>query len=267
MQADIRVISALGGYPVAVPTAITVQSSMGVQDVHPLSPELIRQQLLAVLGDAPIQAIKIGMLATAPIVNTVASTLRPFLLGHQNVPVILDPIMLSTSGHELLSEQGRRDLLAHLLPLATLITPNLPEFECLKRIEPAFIDKFRSDDCRIPIEGGHACRIPAESGHACRVLVKGGHADATDTLYIYTRTRDGIIGKPEATFAPSAFVQTRNTHGTGCTLSSAIATLMAQGLTLREAIAQAKEFLTRALRQGVDDARWPGHGPAFISLD
>lgn len=232
IQADIKTISALGGYAATAITALTVQNTLGVTQSQPVAPDILRAQLEAVLSDLTVDAVKIGMLATAENVAVVAEVLRKYPVKH----VVCDPVILSTSGHELLSRQGVELAKECLFPLCTLITPNLPE--------AAFL-------------GGDGAQL--SSMFQTAVLVKGGHAEGdtmTDTLY-----EQGQIHP----FSSSKIVTT-NLHGTGCTLSSAIATYLALGHDLKSSVKKSKEYIFRCIEAAVDLGVGHGNGPLWHFL-
>ena len=228
IQADIKTIAAQHMYAMSVITALTAQNTTGVSGVQEISPDFVAKQL-----DIPPDSVKIGMLSGEGTIRAVAAKLRQY--GAKNV--VVDPVMVSTSGTSLLSEAGRRALWEELLPLSTLVTPNLPEAQVFSG-QPV---ETEGDMLRAAREISRRCR--------CAVLIKGGHlaGDAADLLYeegkaLWLRTRR--ISNP-------------NTHGTGCTLSSAIACGLAAGCSLEESVRRAKDYLTGALSAGLD----LGHGP------
>lgn len=239
IQADLKTFGALGCYGMAALTALTAQNTRGVTAVHVPPPGFLAAQIDAIFADIRVDAVKIGMLADAAVVGVVADRLR----AHAPRIVVLDPVLVATSGDTLggpgVVETIRRDL----MPLATLVTPNLPEAGRLAdRPVATSVEQMRDTGRRLVAAGARA------------VLVKGGHLGgrvATDVL-----CEDGA----EQTFeAPR--IETPNTHGTGCTLSSAIAAFLARGLALPAAIAAAKAYLTEALRQAGALAVGGGHGP------
>ena len=235
IQADLKTITVLGGYGMSAITALTAQNTVGVQGVHPVPVEFIRRQIDAVLSDIGADAAKTGMLATPEIVTTVAEAVE----RHGLRLLVVDPVMVAKSGDALLSEEARVTLRERLLPLAYLVTPNLPEAAAL---------------CGFPVNDPDSMQRAA--GEIRRmgprfVLIKGGHlqGEAMDLLY---------DGKAFQTFTAPR-LSNRNTHGTGCTYSAALATLLAQGLPPVEAVGRAKTFITRAIAQGLSIGS--GHGP------
>ena len=238
IQADLKTFSALGVYGAAALAALTAQNTRGVAAVHDVPPDFVAAQIDAVFSDLRVDAVKIGMLGRAGAIAAVAEGLA----RHGARRVVLDPVMVSTSGSPLLDPDALSALRTRLLPLADLVTPNLPEAARLLGAETA-----RSE--AEAVEQGRA--ILALGPRAA--LVKGGHAEGPESVDLLV-TRDGV-----RRFAAPR-VATRNTHGTGCTLSAAVAAGLAKGLGLEEAVAAAKAYLQAAL-QGADQlgiGRGPG---------
>jgi hydroxymethylpyrimidine/phosphomethylpyrimidine kinase len=234
IAADLRTVAALGGHGQLVVTAVTAQDTCGVHTVAPLSALMVRTQIASVLGDAGTAAIKIGMLANAPIVRAVAAALaRP-----GTARVVLDPVLRSTTGRVLLDDAGQRALIKLLLPLVDLITPNLPEAEALL---------------------GHPIRGMAGMRAAARqlldlgpraALVKGGHRRGAAV---------DVFADPGETLVLSApRIASVNTRGTGCVLSTACACFLARNCSLPEAVHRAKAFVTAAIRHSYPLGRGPG---------
>jgi hydroxymethylpyrimidine/phosphomethylpyrimidine kinase len=240
IQVDARVIHALGGYGCTAITAVTAQNTRGVRSWRPVPPPLLEAQITAVLEDFPIAAVKTGLLPGAAAVRAVAKALK-----HRRLPLVIDPVIGSTSGTRFLPRAGLEALETHLLPLATLVTPNWPEAELLAG------EKIRN------YADAEAVAKLLASIHGCAVLLKGGHAAD------HRRCRDCLV---EANGRVQWFdvkrIVTRNTHGTGCVLSAAIAFGLGQGQGLPKAIAQARAFLLAGLRAG-RGIRWRGAGSAF----
>ncbi|MDO5016966.1 MAG: bifunctional hydroxymethylpyrimidine kinase/phosphomethylpyrimidine kinase [Porphyromonas sp.] len=237
IQADIKTMSALGCYAMSVITALTAQNSCGVRSVTGVSPQMVAEQLEMVLSDIPPLAVKTGMLYSAETVNAVSQRLRPL-----HIPLVVDPVMVATSGDHLITDAAIDAVRQQLLPIATLITPNIKEAEVLSGM-PISSDRDLRDAADRILDMG-----------AAAVLIKGGHLQgpiATDYLY----TREGV----ESYSAER--VATRNDHGTGCTLSSAITAYLAQGQTMSRAVQYGKEYLTRALLSGSTVTIGKGHGP------
>lgn len=257
IQADIKTISALGGYAASVITAVTVQNTCGVQSVFPLPASVVEGQLRAVLDDLHVQAVKIGMLQDAAIIRTIASVLREYRPAY----VVLDPVMVSSSGHPLLSEEAFRAMVDELFPLATLITPNLPEAEAL--LTACSPESFPADPKGQFVWTAEKMEQAAGSLLTCRseaVLLKGGHLEGDERMDVLAvRTGEGAYRLSRFTHNR---IDTQNTHGTGCTLSSAIATGLAKGYSLEKSVAAAKEYLSCALEAGRNVRVGKGHGPA-----
>jgi hydroxymethylpyrimidine/phosphomethylpyrimidine kinase len=239
IQADLKAFSALGAYGLSVITALTAQNTRGVTAIHTPEASFVTAQLDAVFDDIRIDAVKIGMLANADIVRAVAAALRRYRPVH----VVLDTVMISKSLHALLATEAVTALRDELLPLATLVTPNLPEAAALLGEEPA-------TDEHTMVRQGEALR---ELG-ARAVLMKGGHLNATDSP-------DWLIEDSGSLRLGGVRVPVKNTHGTGCTLSSAIAALLPQRDTLAAATADAKLYLTGAIEQSTRLEVGRGVGP------
>lgn len=237
IQADLKTFSALGAYGMSCITALTAQNTKGVTAVMNADPPMVTAQLEAVYDDIPPDAVKTGMLSTAPIVTAVSD----FLAAHKGAPLVVDPVMVSTSGSILLEEDAVAAVREALIPLAALITPNMPEAAVLTGHPVETASDMRN-----------AAKALMDLGCAA-VLVKGGHRkdDAMDVLY------DGR----ELWEFPASKIDTKNTHGTGCTLSSALAVMLARGLSLPEAVGEAKRYLTGAIEGASHDEVGHGHGP------
>lgn len=240
IQADIKAISAMGCYAASAITAITVQNTLGVQAVHPVPLDILEGQIDAVLSDIGADAIKIGMLHSAEVVNLVAEKIEQY--GIRNV--VLDPVMVSTSGHRLIEEDAVEVIKSRLMPLARVITPNLPEAEILA--ETRITGKGQFD--------GIARRL-SDNGKVS-VLLKAGHLEEDTLVDYFYNAEDGTM-----TLLPSKRVNTRNTHGTGCTLSSAFAAALARGEDLTAAAASAKAYIEQAIISGAEYEIGGGHGP------
>lgn len=239
IEADIKTISALGAFATAAITAVTAQNTTGVAAIQGIEPEIVGKQIDTVFDDMRPDAVKIGMLHSREIIETVAKRLSFYKPAH----VVLDPVMISTSGNRLINENAIIALKQKLFPLASLVTPNKFETEFLSGIDSAengFVQKSANEIMNIG---------------ACAVLIKGGHfSDSSVTDYLYDAN-----GK-EWQF-PGTYIDTANTHGTGCTLSSAIATRLAFGDSLPDAVKNAKIYLQNALLHGKDVKTGNGHGP------
>ena len=241
IQADLKTFSALGVYGATAITAITAQNTQGVISQQALSPQMVYEQITAVVDDLSPTVVKIGMLSNVEIVHAVANA-----LGQYSLTTILDPVMVSSSGHRLLSFEGQDALKEKLLPMATLITPNIPEMEALTGMSLTTFDEKQK-----------AAHYLIDSG-AKAILLKGGHEEGdikTDILYSVHEGEMQID-----TFA-SDTIPSKNIHGTGCTLSSAIAALMARGYALPNAVSEAKRYVSEAIRSGADIKIGHGFGP------
>lgn len=237
IQADLKTIMALGGYGMSVVTALTAQHGEGVLGIHAPDPEFVLLQLQAVREGFPIAAAKTGMLFSAPIIRAVAGALR-----QRNFPLVVDPVCVSQSGSRLLREDAVEALKEELLPHCDLLTPNGPEAETLTGL---------------PLSGKEGILAAGEAllrmGPRA-VLIKGGHMDTGDTVTDYL-----FVEKEAPRPLPQPRVDTRNNHGTGCTLSAAIAANLGWGLPLAAAVLRAQAFLNRALRYSYAPGK--GRGP------
>jgi hydroxymethylpyrimidine kinase/phosphomethylpyrimidine kinase len=242
IQADLKVIALLGGYGTSVITALTAQNTLGVQAIYPIPVAFIEKQLQSVLSDIDIDAVKTGMLVRAAVVSLVARTLDKFKVQK----LVLDPVMISESGRPLLEEKAVHTLNDKLFPIAGLITPNLSESSVLTGIPV----RTRTDMKK-------AARIMKERTRG-NVLIKGGHLSGAAVDLFFDGETFREFSSPR--------IRNRNTHGTGCTLSSAIATFWGQGLPLIEALQKSKEFITKAIAaaQPVGHGRGPTDPYAWI---
>ncbi|MFV0437815.1 MAG: bifunctional hydroxymethylpyrimidine kinase/phosphomethylpyrimidine kinase [Desulfopila sp.] len=240
IQADLKTFAACGCYGMSVITALTAQNTCGVRAIHPVPPEMIEAQMRAVLDDVGVDAVKIGMLHSSPVVECIARLLREY--GCQRV--VLDPVMVATSGDKLIVDDTIQTIEELLLPVVDLITPNIPETKLLWRREVA----NHQDQLA-------ACRDLARR-HGLAVLVKGGHLsgdEVRDVLLTAADDAEQVYSNPR--------VVSKNTHGTGCTLSSAIAACWGRGLTLTAAVSEAEAYLHQALVAGAEYTLGAGHGP------
>jgi hydroxymethylpyrimidine/phosphomethylpyrimidine kinase len=239
IQADLKTFAALGCYGMTAITAITVQNTLGVSAVHALPPETVSAQIAAVMDDIGADAVKIGMLHSPEIVRVVAEALRHYGVRH----VVLDPVMVATSGDRLIAPETVQVMVHELFPLTSVVTPNLDEAAALlgREIESAGQLEAAARDLL-------ALGAPA-------VLLKGGHLQG-DTVIDVLAWREGEVQRLQ-----SARIASRNLHGTGCTLSSAIAAHLALGETLPRAVALAREYILQAIAAGVDVHLGAGHGP------
>ncbi|MBI5448370.1 MAG: bifunctional hydroxymethylpyrimidine kinase/phosphomethylpyrimidine kinase [Gammaproteobacteria bacterium] len=238
VQADLKTFSALGCYGMSVFAALTAQNTLGVQGILDIPPDFIKMQLDSVLSDIGVDAIKVGVLRTQAAIDVVADSLT------DTVPVVLDPVMIAKSGDSLLKRDAIEAMVAHLFPRATLVTPNLPE-------AAAFLGYKIEHESQMLRAANDFCSLGVKA-----VLLKGGHLEAdhiTDLLYL-SETQ-------ETHWFPKTKIQTRNTHGTGCTLSSAVTAYLARGKNLVEAVTLANDYLRGALLAGKDYVLGTGHGP------
>ncbi len=249
IQADLKTFAAHGAYGMSAVTAVTAQNTVTVTAVHEIPPEVVAAQIDAVFDDLGVDAVKIGMLSSAPIVRAVAGALSPWIrrrcdarAGDRPLPVVLDPVMVAKSGDPLLADDAVEALASELLPLATLLTPNLPEAAHLTGRPVGTREE------RLAAARELAARGPA-------VLLKGGHGEGDEVEDLLIAGGDGaLLGSFR-----NPRIATRATHGTGCTLSSAIAVRLAAGEALASAVAGAIEYLRGAMTAAVPLGR--GHGP------
>ena len=237
IQADLKTFAALGTYGMSCICALTAQNTKGVTRVTNTPVEMVKAQLEAIYDDVPPDGIKTGMLSTKEIVDAVAD----FLKAHSGAPLVVDPVMVATSGDVLLQADAITTYKEKLIPLATLITPNIPEAEVLSGLSI-------TDEASRKKAAEKLMELGAKA-----VLIKGGHhvLDADDLLYD-GQTFTSFTGK---------HVETENTHGTGCTLSSALAASLAKGMTLVEATREAKAYMEGAIERARTDSVGHGHGP------
>lgn len=235
IQADLKTFSAHQVFGMSVITAVTAQNTVEVRSIQTMSKEIIRDQISAVFDDIEVHAVKIGMLGSAENIETVAEMLHTYKPQH----IILDPVMIAKSGHHLLEMEAVVALKKRLIPMATIVTPNLPEAETLSGITIQSKQDLYE-----------ACSIIEQLG-AKAILLKGGHSVGNPNDLFYDGTNYSWLR--------SERINTKNTHGTGCTLSSAIAANLANGLGIEDAIGQAKEYITKAIRESF--AIGNGHGP------
>lgn len=240
IQADIKAISATGGYAASAITAITVQNTQGVQDVFPVPVPVLSAQIAAVIGDIGADAVKIGMLHSAEVVTAVREQLDRFCISN----IVLDPVMVSTSGHRLIEEEAVRVLSEVLVPRARVITPNIPEAEILAGLKITSQSQLPDVARRLSCDG------------KVSVLMKAGHLTGEKLTDIFYNAEDDRCIE-----LTSPYVDTPNTHGTGCTLSSAFASYLAQGYALDDAARAAKEYISSAILSGADYQIGHGHGP------
>ena len=241
IQADIKTMTMNGVYAMSAITALTAQNTTGVWGIQEVEPEFLKLQIDAVFEDIIPDSVKIGMVSSAELISVIASRLK----FHKAKNIVLDPVMVSTSGSKLMQTEALQVLVEELLPIATVVTPNIPEAEIMSGMAVNETD----DIVKI-------AKHISES-YDCAVLIKGGHSinDANDLLY----------SNGEYQWFYGNRVENTNTHGTGCTLSSAIAANLAKGFTLSESIKLAKEYISGALEAMLDLGK--GSGPLCHSFD
>ncbi|MDQ0395653.1 bifunctional hydroxymethylpyrimidine kinase/phosphomethylpyrimidine kinase [Labrys monachus] len=238
IQADLKTFAALGVYGTSAITAVTAQNTMGVRAVHLVPPGMVAAQIAAVLDDFDVRAVKIGLVPAAAHVAEIADG-----LARRSVPVVLDPVMIASSGHRLMDADAVRALRERLLPRVACLTPNLPEAAALTGRDLA------AGEAEMEAQGRALLAFGPQA-----VLVKGGHAGLGEAVDLLVSAQ-GVIR-----FA-GAWIDSPNLHGTGCTLSSAIAAGLARGLLLEEAVERAKAYLTAAIAAGAGRRLGRGSGP------
>ena len=239
IQADLKTFSALGVYGASVITALTAQNTQAVTGIFPVDPDFIAAQIDAVFSDIEVHAVKLGMLGGPEVIGAVAERLRHWRPRW----IVLDPVMVAKSGDKLLPDDAVQALALELLPLASIITPNLPEAAVLLGEAPV------TERRQMPAV---AARLQHKG--VANVLLKGGHLEDGDSA-------DLLLHGGELLWQPAERIATRNTHGTGCTLSAAIAAGLAKGLPLPEAVRRAKRYITGAIGAADHLAIGHGHGP------
>ena len=246
IQADLKTFSALGVYGATAITAITAQNTLGVVSQMALPPQMVREQIIAVMDDLHPSVVKIGMLSNAEIVKAVAEVLSEY-----KPKIVLDPVIVSTSGHRLLSVEAQDVIKERLLPISELVTPNIPEMETLTNMPlSSFEEKEKAANYLLDL-GAKA------------VLLKGGHEEGevkTDILFFRNHEVCSQLMAHSSQLA-SESISTKNVHGTGCTLSSAIAAFLALDYALEDAVREAKLYITEAIRAGADVKIGHGFGP------
>lgn len=240
IQADIKAISALGGYAASAITAITVQNTCGVTGIHPVPASYVKAQIEAVMTDIKPLAVKIGMINDVEIVKAIADSIRKYNPEF----VVFDPVMVSTSGCRLIEDKAIDAIKEELIPLSTIITPNLSEAMVLTGDSIDDADSMKAAGEKILQMG---CKA---------VLIKGGHLEGNDMCDVLC-----IKGENTPYIYTASKISSKNTHGTGCTLSSSIATYLALGETLQEAVKKAKEYVHKGIQNGKDVHIGSGHGP------
>ncbi|KQM74840.1 hydroxymethylpyrimidine/phosphomethylpyrimidine kinase [Pedobacter sp. Leaf216] len=240
IQADLKTFSALGCFGTSVITAVTAQNTMGVKSVHGIPTEIIKDQLQAVMDDIAPVAIKIGMINRAEVVQVIVKALSSY---SNPAPIILDPVMVATSGHRLIEPDTVNLLIEKLFPIVSLVTPNIDEAVILSGQPIHNLEDMIAAGYKIIQKGANA------------ILLKGGHLAGPIIYDVF------INGKDAPVILESAFIASKNLHGTGCTLSSAIAAEMAKGYDLLTAIKLAKKYISEALQSGSNVTTGKGNGP------
>ena len=257
IQADIKTFSALGVYGATAITAITAQNTLGVNSQFALEPQMVYDQIAAVMDDIEPSVVKIGMLSNTAIVEAVAKALHDYRPSF----IILDPVIVSSTGHRLLSIEAQETIKEKLIPIADLLTPNIPEMKALTDSSLSSLEEKKEAAQQLFNLGAKA------------ILLKGGHEEGevkTDVLFLGHRVAEttssvSLSMSASESLSMSVYsletVVTKNTHGTGCTLSSAIAAFIARGLSLEDAISEAKNYVTEAICAGADVKIGKGIGP------
>jgi hydroxymethylpyrimidine/phosphomethylpyrimidine kinase len=239
IQADIKTFSALGCYASSVLTALPIQNTQGVRNIYPIPIEAVADQLEAVLDDILPKAIKIGMVHTPQLVEVIINTLKKY----PKVPIVFDPVMVATSGHRLIEEETVTTIIEKLFPIADIITPNMDEAAILAGMEVKTLNEMIAAGEKILKYG---CK---------NILLKGGHQETSRITSLLISENQEVIS-----YETEKFI-TGNTHGSGCTLSSAIAAYMARGENLKDAVAKAQEYVFEAIKNGKDAITGKGNGP------
>lgn len=239
IQADIKTISALGCYATSVLTSLPIQNTQGVRNIFPIPITAVAEQLEAILDDIFPDVIKIGMVHTPELVETIVQTLAKY----KKVPIVFDPVMVATSGHRLIEEETIATIIDKLFPIATIITPNMDEAAILAQMQVKTIEDMQ-------IAGNKIKTLGCET-----ILLKGGHLETPRITSLFLDQENQYH-----VFEAKKF-KTNNTHGSGCTLSSAIASFMAQDNTLLESVALAQQYVYDAIKTGKNVQTGKGNGP------
>ncbi len=240
IQADLKTFAALGCYGMSAITAITAQNTVGVRDIFPVPPSTLQKQIEAVMEDIGADAVKTGMLHSSQVIEVVAGMIKKF--GVKNL--VVDPVMVATSGDKLLQDEAIEALKTKLLPLARVMTPNIPEAELL-------LGRSITSQSQLP---DAARELSAAFGGS--VLLKAGHLTEEQLIDVFYNAEE-----KDSLYLESKRITTPNTHGTGCTLSSAIAAYLARGLSLNNALQLSKDYITEAIKKGSQYEIGKGHGP------
>lgn len=238
IQADLKTFQELGVFGTSAITAVTAQNTLGVQDVYPVQADVVIAQMKAVLDDFDVKACKTGMLFSAEIITAVASLLKEY----PPIPLVIDPVMIAKGGHSLLQQQAIEALKEQLIPLATVITPNIPEAEVLTDM------KICTDE-EIQLAAEKLIQLGANA-----VVIKGGHRSDVLDAKDYYADADG-----QSFTVTTPWIQTKDTHGTGCTFAAALTAFLARGYSLPDSVAEAKQFIQAAIENGLQLGS--GHGP------
>lgn len=244
IQADLKTFAALGCFGTSAITAVTVQNTLGTSKIHNLPPELVQEQVIAVMEDIKCGAIKIGMVHNRQLIEAIAMVLKNYA-----IPIIFDPVMVASSGDRLIENEAVETLKKLLFPLCTIVTPNLDEAAVLTSMKINTVREMKKAAIRLIEEG---CKA---------VLIKGGHLKGPELFDLY------FDQQGNQQLFTSIRIDTNNTHGTGCTLSSAIAAFMAMGYELLMAIEMAKIYVHQAIENGKNVKTGNGHGPLNHSFD
>ncbi|MEY8761618.1 bifunctional hydroxymethylpyrimidine kinase/phosphomethylpyrimidine kinase [Chryseobacterium tongliaoense] len=239
IQADIKTASALGCFSTSVLTALPVQNTQGVRKIYPIPVEAVGDQIEAILDDIFPDAIKIGMVHTPELVETIAQTLNKY----KKIPIVFDPVMVATSGHRLIEEETISAITEKLFPIADVVTPNMDEAAILADMKIQTLDDLYSAGKRIKQLG---CKS---------ILLKGGHQETSTITSLYFDADENFHSFETVKF------ETNNTHGSGCTLSSAIAAYLAQGKTLYDSVSLGQQYVYEAIKNGKDVQTGQGNGP------
>ena len=242
IQADLKTFQALGVYGMSAITAVTVQNTQKVYAIQEIDPQIVHDQITCLFEDSPIDAVKIGMVSSAPLIRSIAQALNAV----DRPPIVLDPVMISKSGYALLQEEARRALIDELFPLAEVVTPNIHEAQNL-------IGSLIVEETQMRAAAEAICRMGAR-----KVVIKGGHLGGD-------RSVDVVFDGEQLHRLDHARISTPHTHGTGCTFSSAIAAYLARGFSFLEAVHAAKAYISGAITHAL--AIGKGHGPTHHFFD